>query len=114
VRTLVDEVPIDIDLLNEDVPGDAFDALMFVRRVLALTAEPASGATNLGDRFANVVPGTRVTFSVELANELVPPSMMDQRYRLRVVLRGDGVTRLTETVVEIVIPGMTGGHCPMM
>lgn len=113
VRTLVDDVPIDIDLLVEDVPGDPLDATTFVRRVLALSAEPPDGATNLGDRFADVRPGTRVTFSVELQNELIPPSPLEQRYRMRIVLRGDGVTRLTETVVEVVIPGMMGGGCEM-
>ena len=111
VRTLVDEVPIDIDVLVEDEPGDPFDATVFVRDVVALRAQPPSGATNRGDRFDAVRPGTRVFFSVRLQNELFPPSREPVSYFLRIVLRGDRVTRLQTTVVEVVIPGETGGGC---
>lgn len=111
VQTLVDEVPIDIDVLLEDDEGDAFDALMFVERVQALEAVPPSGATIGADRFDDVVPGTQVTFRVFFANELIERTDEVQRYRLRVVLRGDGVTRLTATTVEIVIPSLDGEGC---
>lgn len=112
VRTLVDEVPIDIDVLLEDGAGDAFDALVFVERVEALSANPPSGATRLTDRFDNVLPGTEVTFRVYFLNELIERTDMVQRYRLQVVLRGDGVTRLKTTVVEVVIPSLDGEGCP--
>lgn len=111
VRTLVDEVPIDIDVLLEDDETDAFDALMFVERVQALRAVPASGATMREDRFDDVVPGTEVTFRIFFANELIERTEEVQRYRLRVVLRGDRVTRLTTTTVEIVIPSLDGEGC---
>jgi hypothetical protein len=111
VRTLVDEVPIDIDVLLEDEPGDTFDALMFVDRVQALSASPPSGATMGADRFDDVVPGTEVTFRVHFMNELIERTDEVQRYRMRIVLRGDGVTRLTTTIVEIVIPSRDGMGC---
>jgi hypothetical protein len=111
IRTLVDEVPIDIDVLTEDDPTDDLDALMFVERVQALSAVPASGATMFPDRFDNVLPGTEVTFRIFLANELIERGEEPLRYRLQVVLRGDGVTRLKTTIVEVVIPSLDGIGC---
>jgi hypothetical protein len=111
VRTLVDEVPIDIDLIVEDVEGDELDATVFVRDIVALRAEPADGAINLGDRFGEVRPGTRVFFSVLLQNELFPVMREPQSFLMRIVLRGDGVTRLQTTLVRIVIPGVSGETC---
>jgi hypothetical protein len=105
VRTVVDEVPIDIDLVVEDVEGDELDATEFVREVVAVRADPEGGALNLGDRFDDVRPGTRVFFSVLLRNETLPPSREPRSYLMRIVLRGDGVTRLDVTVVRVVIPG---------
>lgn len=111
VRTLVEEVPLDIDVLVEDWPYDEVDALEFVVGVQTAGAVPRSGATDLGDRFADVRPGTRVTFNVILDNERFPREREAQSYFLTIVLRGDGVTRLRETVVQIVIPG-EGEGCP--
>jgi len=112
IRSLVDEVPIDIDTLVEDGPGDAVDATMFVTGVRAVSADPAGGATLLPDRFVNVQPGTRVTFSIQLANTRFERLDVPQVFRLNVVLRGDGVTRLDETLVDIVVPALDGRGCP--
>lgn len=111
VQTLVDEVPIDIDALVEDVPTDDFDATRLVMAIQAFSADPADGATNLGDRFANVRPGTRVTFRIALFNDILPPMMEAQSLLLRVILRGDGVLHLQTTIVQIVIPGIRGETC---
>lgn len=111
VRTLVEDVPIDIDLLLEDVPGDALDARLFVSRVEALQAAPAAGATVLGDRFDAVVPGTRVTFRVHLENEGLVPGEAPRRFRMRAVLRGDRITRLSTRLVDIVVPAVDGVGC---
>jgi hypothetical protein len=109
VRSLVEEVPIDVDVLVEDMEGDAFDATAFVVEVVADHADPADGAVNAGDRFVDVRPGTRVFFRIMLANDQIPQTSEPQPFLLRVVLRGDGVTRLQETVVRIVIPPIGGG-----
>ncbi len=113
VRSLVEEVPIDVDVLLEDVEGDDFDAVSFVRGVVADRSEPPDGATNLGDRFVDVRPGTRVFFRIILANELIPQTDEAQSFLMRVVLRGDGVTRLSETLLQILVPPVGGGVvCP--
>jgi hypothetical protein len=111
VQTVVDEVPIDIDLVVEDVEGDDLDATDFVREIVALRAAPVGGAQNRGDRFDDVRPGTRVFFSVALQNEILPPSDEARSYLMRIVLRGDGVTRLDVTVVQVVIPGVGMETC---
>lgn len=112
VETLVEQVPIDIDVLVEDADFDDFDVTTLVREVLTLRAEPPSGATDLGDRFENVLPGTRVFFRIMLQNDVLPPSETSRSFYLRIVLRGDGATRLQETLVQIIIPGERGERCP--
>lgn len=113
VRTLVTEVPIDVDVLLEDAPGDELDATELVSRVVADNAVPASGAQIVGDRFDDVRPGTRVEFRIVFQNLTVRQTDDDQVYFLNVVLRGDGISRLNETLVQIVIPRRGGGLvCP--
>jgi hypothetical protein len=111
VQTLVEEVPIDIDLVVEDVPDDGFDALEFVRAVETLRSAPSDGAIDRGDRFDRVLPGTRVFFRVLLQNESIPRRSTPQFYFLRIVFRGDGVTRLSTATVKIVIPSEEGMGC---
>lgn len=114
VRTLVEEVPIDVDVLVEDVEGDAFDATAFVTEIIADRADPPEGAVNLGNRFDDVRPGTRVFFRIMLANDRIPQTDEPQIFLMRVILRGDGVTRLQETLLQIVIPAIGGGMvCPL-
>lgn len=111
VRTLVDEVPIDIAIRTEDDPSDDLDATMFVRGVQTVSADPAIGAVQLADRFDDVRPGTRVTFRVLFANDRIERGPDPIRYRLRVTLIGDGVTELATTVVDVVIPALDGEGC---
>ncbi|HJL18839.1 MAG TPA: VWA domain-containing protein [Sandaracinaceae bacterium LLY-WYZ-13_1] len=113
VRSLVDEVPIDVDLRVEDVEGDAVDVTDFVEAVVAVRAEPPDGATRLEDRFTGVVPGTRLRFAVRLFNERIPQTDERQSFLMRLVVRGDRVTRLSETLVQIDVPPIGGGVvCP--
>lgn len=111
VRTLVEEVPIDIDTLVEDWPGDDLDALEFVTGVETLGADPVGGAVDLGDSYERVRPGTRVSFRVFLANDSIARGPEPISYFLTTTLRGDGVTRLKNTIVQVVIPSLTGGGC---
>ena len=72
-----------------------------------------SGAVDLGDRYEDVAPGTNVGFRVRLDNHSIAPGPLPQSYFLTLVLRGDGVTRLLELVVEVVIPALNGEGCPV-
>ena len=111
VGDLVERVPLDVSVVAEDFPDDAFDAERFVRGVETRGAEPASGAVDLMDRFAEVQPGTEVRFALLLANELLPRESEPQSFFLTVVLLGDGVTPLRETLVEVVVPSIDGRGC---
>lgn len=111
VRTLVDEVPIDITIRTEDDPSDDLDATMFVRGIETIAAEPPIGAIQRADRFDAVRPGTRVSFRVLFANDRIARGPEPIRYRLRVTLIGDGVTELATTVVDVVIPALDGRGC---
>jgi hypothetical protein len=111
VETLVEEAPLDIDAFVEDWPGDDFDATALVVGIRTLRADPPSGATDRGDRFDDVRPGTRVWFRIELWNDLLPPEPETREILLTVVLRGDRVTRLQEVNVRILIPGFDDAGC---
>lgn len=111
VRTLVQDVFLDIDLVVEDSPLDDVDATEFVVSIETLGARPATGATDLGDRYVDVQPGTEVAFRVNLDNTGFMAGPTAVSYFLTLVLRGDGITRLRETVVEIVIPSSDGEGC---
>ncbi|MFK8004496.1 MAG: hypothetical protein AB8H86_33320 [Polyangiales bacterium] len=111
VRTLVQDVFLDIDLLVEDFPLDDVDAREFVVGIETLGARPATGATDLGDRYVDVRPGTEVAFRVNLDNTRFEAGPTPVSYFLTLVLRGDGVTRLRETIVEVVIPSTDGEGC---
>jgi hypothetical protein len=52
-----------------------------------------------------------VFFRILLLNELIPQTDEPQSFLMRVVLRGDGVTRLQETLLQIVVPAIGGGGC---
>jgi len=111
VRSLVDEVPIGVvDVLIEEIEG--VGALEFVSSVTAVSAVPAGGAVNRGDHFTNVMPGTEVTFRITFRNDTVMPTREGRIYNARVVLRGDGVTHLSEEIVSIIVPGDFGARCP--
>lgn len=114
VRTLVDDVPIgDVDAVVEDHEGDELDATVFVDEVIALSASPPDGAINLGEGFSDVRPGTRLTFQIVLRNDEIPQTDEPQSFLLNVVLRGDRVTRLQVTLVQIIVPPRGGGVvCP--
>ncbi len=109
VQSLVNEVPIDVDLFIEDLGGGAMG---FVRTITAVSATPAGGATNRGDRFENVRPGTTVVFNVTFRNDM-PAAAASREYVVNIVMRGDGATRLAETSVRIIVPGTSGSlGCP--
>ncbi len=111
VRTLVEEVPIDVDVIVTDDPRDAVDVTQFVRGIVTSGATPTDGAIDRGDRYDQVRPGTRVTFRILLANELIPRTDVPQRFRAHVTMRGDRVTHLLELDVDLVVPSNHGIGC---
>ena len=111
VRSLVDEVPLGVvDVLIEELGG--VGVLGFVSSITAVSAVPAGGAVNRGNHFVNVMPGTEVTFRITFRNDAVMPERDGRIFNARIILRGDGITHLSEEVVSIIVPGDFGARCP--
>ncbi len=115
IQTLADVVEFDIDaFLVDPDPRDRVDPRDFVEGIRAVRATPPDGVREI-DRergvFRGVRTGTTVVFSLALRNDAVAPGRGPQRFRLEVVFRGDGRTRLGSRIIEIVIPGEDGSGC---
>lgn len=115
ISLFADAVVFDIDaiLLDPD-PGDGVDVTAFVEAIVPLSASPPDGVAEI-DReagvFRGVVSGTTVVFQLRIRNDAVVPGPRAQRFRLEIVFRGDGRTRLDRRIIEIVIPGTDGSGC---
>ena len=51
-----------------------------------------------------MTPGTQVEFQVDFWNDFVPPPPTAQVYRARIVVTGNGVARLSERRVFVIVP----------
>ncbi len=103
LEQLAETVPLDVDAIVTDVPGDEHDARALVRAVRPVRADPADGVASIEiDRFIGVAPGTRVTFEVDIdASAARGPA----RIPARVVFRAFGRSRLGSQDIELVIAG---------
>ena len=115
IERLAAGVPLDVDAVVIDVPGDAVDALTVVRGIRPRSADPADGVRAIeADRFAGVTPGTRVVFELVLDATGLPPSPSTRRFPARVLFRADGRSRLGSEDLVIVVPGLDSGGCDGM
>lgn len=113
VKTLADRVRFDVDAIVEDVPGDPIDARTLIESIRPLAADPANGFESMSDTaFFGVIPGTRVTFSVTLRNDVIPRGPEPQFVRVRIVFRGNFRSTLKVLEVDLVIPAEDGEGCP--
>ena len=112
VRRVAMGVPLDVDALAEDIPGDAVDAADVLRGVVALRADPPGNVASMdGDTFLGVVPGTLLTFRIVIDASDLPPSPTRRVYPARVVFRASRRSRLEVREIEIVVPGDDGSGC---
>ncbi len=110
IERLAEGTPLDVDAIVEDVPGDPYDATLLVRRVLARSANPTDGVREIVDgRFLGTLPGTRVTFAVELDTSRFPETTETVVIPARVSFRAFERARLGREDVVFVIPGESGG-----
>ena len=112
IRRLAEGVPLDVDAIIEDEPGDAIDARDLVVAVRPLSASPPDGVSGMTDTtFLGARPGTQVTFELELDASSVPPSREGIRVPAAVLFRAFGRSRLGRVPITIFIPGEDGGMC---
>ncbi|MEZ4338472.1 MAG: hypothetical protein R3B82_17770 [Sandaracinaceae bacterium] len=115
VRDLVGGTPQDVDTTTENVPGnpDGFDATTFIKSIVPLegynggVTGPMPGVTYASkdeSTFYQVIPGTIVEFTVDFWNDVRPPAETAQVFQARIVVMGNGVARLDERRVFIVVP----------
>lgn len=86
-------------------------ASQFVLAVRPAMASPMANIERLdGTTFYGVVPGTQLTFALDLQNRL-PRMATAQRFPARVQFFGDGRANLGSQDIVIVIPGEDGSGC---
>ncbi len=112
VQFVASEVPLDVDALAEDLPGDAIDASVVLRGVRARSAEPMSNVDRVeGDTFVGVIPGTVLTFEILVDASDLPPSPERRVFPARVLFRASGRSRIDVREIDIVVPGDDGLGC---
>lgn len=114
ITRLAEGTLLDVDAIIEDVPGDDFDARMLVESITPLEASPSSGVREItAESFLGVVPGTSVTFRVQVDAASVPVRAETIRIPARVLFRAFGRSRLDRREILLVIPGEDGGSCEL-
>lgn len=116
IGTLVGGTPQDVTTTTENVPGnpDDVDARGFIKSIVTVEgysrdgvpgARPGISYTSRDETtFYGVVPGTLVDFAVDFHNDFVEPPVTTQIYRATIVVMGNGVARLDERQVYIIVP----------
>jgi hypothetical protein len=120
IAALAGGTPQDVTTVTENVHGvnpDDFDATRFIVSIVPLEgyrdgipgARPGiSYASRDATTFYGVIPGTVVELTVEFRNGVRPPAEVAQVFQARIVVIGDGVARLDERRVFIVVPPEDG------
>lgn len=112
VQFVASEVPLDVDAVAEDLPGDGVDAAMVLRGMRARSAEPPENVERIeGSTFYGVTPGTALTFEVVVDASGLPPSTERRVFPVRILFRASGRSRLDVEEVDIVVPGDDGPGC---
>lgn len=112
VQFVASDVPLDVNAVAEDLPGDLVDANEVLRGVVASSADPISNVARIeGDTFFGVIPGTRLTFELLVDASMLPPSDELRVFPARIIFRASGRSRLEVRELEIVVPGADGIGC---
>jgi hypothetical protein len=108
VQTLASFTPQDVTTTKEDDPTDLYgiDATQFMTAITPVTAVPASGAAGGWNEttFFQVQPGTQVVFDVTFENNFFAPRESAAVFKAKIVVLGNGVARLDERIVIIIVP----------
>lgn len=112
VRRVAEDVPLDVDAIVEDVPGDGVDGRDVVVGVRAAAADPPDAIGGMeGARFFGVRPGTRLTFELLIDARGLPPARERRAFAVRIIFRASGRSRIDDRDVVVVVPGEDGTGC---
>lgn len=110
IERLARGTPLDVDAIVEDVAGDPWDATLLVRSIRPASADPPGNVREItATSFLGTLPGTRVTFTIELDASAFPPTTETVVVPARVSFRAFERARLGREDVVFVIPGEDGG-----
>jgi hypothetical protein len=116
ILALANGLPLDINAVNSDVPGDAVNAVAeFVSHIETLQLGTAACSNGLNDvdtdndthkdKFVQVRTGTPVCWKVvSKPNTTVPATDAPQLFRSKIAVFGDGITQLDEREVFFLVP----------
>jgi hypothetical protein len=107
IGTLATFTPQDVTTVTEDDSTDlyGFDARLFIKRIVPVSAFPATGVERWDDTtFYQVQPGTRVTFDVTFENTVFEPRESAAVFKAVIGVVGNGVARLDSREVIIIVP----------
>ena len=113
ITSLVGGTPQDVTTEREDVlgdpPGAEFDATLFITAIVPVEGYGAGGrgtgfSSMDATTFYDVIPGTDVEFRVDFINNVYPPPAVATVFQARIIVIGNGVARLDERRVFIVVP----------
>ncbi len=115
IEDLAGNTPQDVSTTTEDLPDrpeylergePEVDASRFIKSIRPLSATPADGLLGGMDEttFRGVIPGTSVEFEVTFQNDFVGPRETSRIYEALIIVIGNGVARLDERHVYIIVP----------
>lgn len=111
IRVLANETPFEVTTAEEDRqpnPGGV-DATLMITSIVPVEGYGPGGAgtgyeSHDDTTFYRVAPGTEVEFRVTFENRIVPPADTALIFRAIIVVLGNGVARLDERRVFIIVP----------
>lgn len=116
IGDIVGGTPQDVSTGTENVPGNPgdVDATQFIKSIVAIEGYSSAGVPGANPGvsytshdetvFYGVVPGTQVEFAVDFHNDFEMPHETAVIFRARIVVLGNGVARLDERQVYIIVP----------
>jgi len=109
IESLALRVPLDVDAIAIDVPGDDLDATILIHEIIAVRADPPGGVDRIEDAtFYDAMPGTTLYFALDIRVDVIPVPLTTQVYPVTIRIRGNRISILREVTLRIVVPGLDG------
>jgi len=115
IDNLAGSTPQDVSTGREDLPDwpqylsagePEVDATLFIQAITPVRTIPPENLLGAmtDTTFEQVIPGTAVEFEVHFFNDFVPPRETSRIYEAIIIVLGNGVARLDERRVYIIVP----------